>query len=166
MYLFCERRIRGRICQCSNRYSKADEELLKSLWALDANNLNGYALSQKLPQKNFKWIDVDTTRSVEDILDKLYNTTIKSSRTKKVVLNNETVELETRIGYILEIDIKKFPEHLHNQFNDLPLAAESIIPPTPYSKVSKLLCHFNPKKNYIIHYRVLEMYMKLGLEVE
>ena len=81
MYLFLTDAIRGGITQVNNKYSKADNkyrrnqhnewknkrikkkfknklktnDLNKYLLYLDANNLYGYSMSQKLPYKSFKW---------------------------------------------------------------------------------------------------------------
>ena len=134
MYLFFEKGIRGGISQCSNRYAIADENT--QLAYIDANNLYGWALSQKLPMKNFKWT---TVNDINDILSS----------------NNNT-------GYILEVDLS-FPKELHDKFNDLPLAPENRIPPG--GKNSKLLCHFNNLKNSIVHYKILQLYLKLGMKI-
>ena len=55
MYNFFEQGIRGGICQASHRYAKA-EEGKSTITYLDANNLYGLAMSQKLPSGNFKWM--------------------------------------------------------------------------------------------------------------
>ena len=81
MYLFLMDSIRGGICQINKKCSRADNkyarnqhdewknkkiknkfknklktnDLNKYLLYLDANNLYGYSMSQKLPYKNFKW---------------------------------------------------------------------------------------------------------------
>ena len=65
MLLMIEKGIRCGICQARNRYAKANHKYMKnydknidSLYIeyLDANNLYGWAISQKLPVKGFKWI--------------------------------------------------------------------------------------------------------------
>lgn len=50
---------------------------------LDANNLYGYAMQQKLPYKDFKWID-------------------KSSLTVEQIVNYKDED----IGYLLEVDLE------------------------------------------------------------
>ena len=66
MYLFFEKGTRGRISYISNRYSKANNEYLKSynpkqeskhIIYLDANSLYGYAMSKFPLTSGFKWID-------------------------------------------------------------------------------------------------------------
>ena len=65
MILIIENRIRGGICQATHRYAKANNKFMKnydknidSLYVeyLDANNLYGRAMSQKLPVNGFKLV--------------------------------------------------------------------------------------------------------------
>ena len=66
MLLMVEKRTRGGICQAIHRYAKANNEYIKNddkniissyLMYLDANNLYGWAMSQKLPVNGFKWVE-------------------------------------------------------------------------------------------------------------
>ena len=66
MLLMVEEEIRGGICHSIHRYAKANNKYMKkyskneeSLYIqyLDANNLYGWAMSQKLPVNDFKWIN-------------------------------------------------------------------------------------------------------------
>ena len=66
MYLFFEKGMGVRVSYISNRYSKANNNYLKSydpkqeskrIIYLDANNLYGYAMSKFLPTNDYKWID-------------------------------------------------------------------------------------------------------------
>ena len=65
MILMIEKGIRGGICQSTYRYAKANNKYMKNynkniessyIEYLDANNLYGWAMSQKLPVNDFKWI--------------------------------------------------------------------------------------------------------------
>ena len=60
-----EKGIRGGICQAMQRYTKANNKYIKNynkeiissyLMYLDANNLHGWTMSQKLPMNGFKWV--------------------------------------------------------------------------------------------------------------
>ena len=63
MLMMVEKRIRGGICHAIHRYEKANNKYMKNydknielsyLISLDANNLYGWALYQKLPVNGFK----------------------------------------------------------------------------------------------------------------
>ena len=65
MLLMVEEGIRGGMCQTICRYAKATNKYMenydkniKSSYVvhLDANNLYGWAMSQKLPVNGFKWV--------------------------------------------------------------------------------------------------------------
>ena len=65
MILMIEKGIRGGICQASHRYVKANNPYMKNydkniessyIEYLDANNLYGWVMSQKLPANDFKCI--------------------------------------------------------------------------------------------------------------
>ena len=66
MYQFIEKGMRGDISFINHRYAKAnnpklpdyDKEKPEShIMYLDANNLYGWAMSQRLPIGDFKWVD-------------------------------------------------------------------------------------------------------------
>jgi hypothetical protein len=105
------------------------------LMYFDVNNLYGAAMSQCLPYGNFEFMK---KFNIEEILN-----TADDSCT----------------GYILECDLD-YPIHLHNLHSDLPLAPEHMVPPSSRSKLKKLLLTLYPKKNYIIHYKNLKVYLQ------
>ena len=95
------------LLRVENRYAKANNKYMKNcnknikpsyLMYLDANNLCGWAMSQKLPVNCFKW--VERLSRFNDIFIKNYNE------------NSDK-------GYFLEVDIDYLKEsfHLHK---DLP----------------------------------------------
>ena len=60
-----EKGIRGGTCHARHRYAKANNEYMQNydeniessyLMYLDANNLNGWGMSQKLLVSGFKWV--------------------------------------------------------------------------------------------------------------
>ncbi|MCG7869684.1 MAG: DNA polymerase, partial [Candidatus Thiodiazotropha taylori] len=106
--LMVESGIRGGISQISNRYEKANNPYLEDydpskastyLLDLDANNLYGWAMVHKLPVRDFDFMDKRDVESF-DIMS--------------VPENGDT-------GYIIEASIR-YPQHLHNSHNSLPLA--------------------------------------------
>lgn len=66
----------------------------------DVNNLYGYAMSQYLPFKNFKWFD-----NFEDF-------------------NGHVVKKDSEIGYIVEVALE-YPSALHDYHSDFPFCAEN-----------------------------------------
>ena len=66
MILMAEKGIRGGICHVIHRYPKANNKHIKNydkniessyLMFLDANNLYGWAVSQRLPVNGFEWME-------------------------------------------------------------------------------------------------------------
>ena len=66
MLLRVENGIRGGICQATHRYAKANNKYMNNydkniessyIEYLDANNLYGWMMSQKLPVNGFKWVE-------------------------------------------------------------------------------------------------------------
>ena len=92
---------------------------------LDANNLYGWAMSQKLPVNNFKLVE-DTSKLNEEFI-KNYNE------------NNKK-------GYILEVDVK-YPKKLHYSHSDSPFLPKRM----KIDKCKKLVCNLLNKKKYVVH---------------
>ena len=148
-----ERGIRGGISHISKRYAEANNKYMKDynpdkestyIQYLDANNLYGWAMSQQLPTHGFSWMKNITKEKVMDILDKA----------------NHSMSNRGRKGYIFEVDLE-YPKKLWNSHNDYPLAPEKMI----VNGVEKLICHFKPRKNYVVHYRNLRQYLEMGMRL-
>ena len=63
-------------------------------------------------------------------------------------------------GYIFEVDLE-YPSTLWESHNDYPLAPENI----KVNGVEKLVCHFKPRKNYVVHYRNIRQYLEMGMKI-
>ena len=144
MLMMFEQGKRGGISHISKRYAEANNKHMKDfdetkpstfVQYLDANNLYGWAMSQKVPTHGFKGIDVDKS-SVLKLLEKK----------------------DTNQGFIFEVDLE-YPSSLWKSHNDYPLAPERI----KIDKVDKLICSFLPKKNYVLHYKNLKQYLEEGM---
>ena len=153
MLMMFEQGIRGGITHISKRYAEANNKYMKNynpgkestfIQYLDANNLYGWAMSQNLPTHGFKWMKNITKEKVDEILDKA----------------NHSMSNFGRKGYIFEVDLE-YPPHLWDSHNDYPLAPEKMI----VNGVEKLICHFKPRKNYVVHYRNLRQYLELGMRI-
>ena len=148
--LMIEKGIRGGISIISNRYGKANNKYMKDynkkeaskyLMYVDANNLYGCAMSQKLPVHSFKWM---TNKEIENIF------------------NNQIVQVWKRTPCILEVDLT-YPEELHDLHNDYPLCPERV---ECDKGVKKLIPNLRHKNNYVVHYKTLMQYLNLGMELK
>ena len=73
--------VRGGICQASHRYATANNKYINNydkkiqssnIAYLDANNLCGWAMSQKLPVNGFEWVEEEKlSKFNEDLIKKL-----------------------------------------------------------------------------------------------
>ena len=80
MLLMIEKGIRGDICHAAHSYAKANNKYLKNyhknnessyIGYLDANNLYGRVMSQKLPVNGFKWVkEKKCSKFNEDFINK------------------------------------------------------------------------------------------------
>ena len=111
MLLITEAGIRGGMCQSVHTYAKANNKYMKNydksidsshLMYLDANNLYGLAVSQKLPANGFKW-ENDISRFNEKFI-KSYNE-------------------NSNKGYFLEVDVE-YPKKIFSLHKDLPFLPE------------------------------------------
>ena len=149
MLLIIEKGIRGRICQATYRYAKANNKYMKNYDEsielsyteyLDANNLYGWAMSQKLPTDGFRWVE-DLPQFNEDFIKKY--------------------DANSYIGYFLEVDVE-YPKRLFNLHKDLPFLPER----KKVEKVEKLICSIEDKEKYVIHIRALKQALNHGLKLK
>ena len=150
MLLMIEKGIRGGISIISNRYGEANNKYMKDydktklskfLMYLDANNLYGWAMTQKLPVHSFKWM---TNKEIENIF------------------NNRIVQVWEKTPCILEVDLE-YPEELHDLHNDYPLCPERV---ECDNGVKKLIPNLRHKNNYVIHYKNLIQCLRLGMKLK
>ena len=166
MFQFIEKGMRGRVSYIANRYGNANNKYMKEydekapskyIMYLDANNLYGWAMSQYLPTGNFKWM---TDKEI--------------SKT-----NLGKYKADSKEGLILEVDLE-YPKELHDLHNDYPIASEKVKVSndmlSAYCKkiakkynistglVKKLIPTLRDKKEYVLHYRNLQLYLNLGLK--
>ena len=143
LYMFFEKMKRGGISVISTRYSKANNKYLPDYdetkeisynYQQDCNNLYGYSMCQNLPVDEIDWCNNFNENIIQDY---------KSS---------------DPIGYVLEVDLD-YPEHLHDEHNDYPLAPEHLT----INKHKKLCPNLQDKKNYILHIDNLQYYLNKGL---
>ena len=151
MLLMFEKGIRGGISIISNRYGEANNKYMrkgfnknkpsKYLMYLDANNLYGCGMSEKLPTHGFKWLSCGE-------MEKLFN--------------NRVIQVWEKIPCILEVDLE-YPENLHDLHNDYPFCPERV---ECKNGVEKLIPNLNDKTKYIIHYKNLIQCLRAGIKLK
>ena len=158
LILLIENIIRGGISSVmGDRYVKSDEN--KKLLYMDASNLYGHSMSQMLP-----YIDIEMWHGHPD----LYMNWLEE------ILNTPD---DNEISYFLEVDLKD-PDNIEEKTKHLPFCPENKkinpdkyndymnkIKPKNYTKSKKLICDWTDKKKYLIHYRMLKFYVRLGMIV-
>lgn len=168
-YLFLIQGIRGGLSAVSKRFSRANNpELCKGydpnkptryILYLDANNLYGKAMMEPMPTSDFTWME-NSELSLDGIL---------------------SLPADGEGGCIVECDLE-YPSNLHESHADFPLAPHrhkvrmSELSPTAREicvknslkhsvGTEKLMTTFLPRKSYVLHYRNLQLYVKLGMKV-
>ena len=171
LYKMIERGLRGGMCQCTLKLAEANNKYMKEKYDenkpssyinyLDANNLYGLAMCQKLPYKDIKFVEGNFTE--------------------------EHIHTWSDLGYgfILDVDLE-YPKELHDKHNDYPLAPEIMnitadmlsdtqkeiyksyhFNKTPKDeKTNKLVLNVNNKENYVVHIKVLKYYLQQGMKIK
>ena len=106
-----EEGIRGGMCQSVHRYANANNKYMKNydkstklsyLTYLDASNLYGWSMSQKLPVNGFLWYNY-LSEFNEDFI--------------------KNYDENSDVGYFLEVDVE-CPKKLFSSHKDLPFLPE------------------------------------------
>ena len=147
MLLTVEEGISGGICHSIHRYARANNKYMKNydenkecsyIQYLDANNLYGWVMSQKLPVSGFKWV----------------NNEINEEFIKNYDENSGK-------GYTLEVDIK-YPRKLHDLHSDLPFLPKKM----KIDKCKKLVCNLRDKKKHVVHIKSLKQALNHVLKLK
>ena len=147
MLLMVEEGIRGGICQAIHHYESANNKYMKNynknvissyLQYLDANNLYGWAMSKKLPVREFTWAKKPSIYTEEAI--KMYNE------------NNDN-------SAILQVDIE-YPTMAHIKHKDLPFLPQR----KKINKVHNLVTTLDNKEKSVVHISALKQDLDHGLK--
>ena len=159
--------VRGGIYYIAKRHSKANNKYMECYDSskdannannLDANNLYAWAMCQYLLYSGFKWLN-------QKEIDRF---------------DANSIDENSSIGYILEVDLN-YPDDLHKLHNDYPLAPEKLeISGNMLSNycfsianeygikiggVNKLVPNLGNKSKYVVHYRNLQLYLSLRMNL-
>ena len=161
--MFFERGMRRGISYISKRYSQANNDVvgfdnkktINYIGYFDMNNLYGCAMRQFLPVGKLKWV-----KNIDNI--DLMN-----------------IKDDSSVSYIFEVDLE-YPKESHDLHNDYPLPPEKVLIDknmlssyslkiaNKYNMKTGLVRKFVPnlmdKKNYIAHYKNLQLYLSHGLK--
>jgi len=158
MVQFIENGIRGGVSYINTRYLTCTEPDEK-IHYIDANNLYGQAQTSFLPYDEFTWLEKEKFETIDW----------------------QKIKTDSKYGYILEVDLK-YPKKLHKKHANFPLAPENIEINyenlSPFAKKSlvrttqsikyhdiKLSATFHDRKNYILHFKNLKLYLQLGMQL-
>ena len=150
-----ENGIRGGISGIfGDRYFESDNNTV--IKHVDMNNLYGFAMLQHLPTGNFQIYENNSI--TESFINKVLNTHNCSNT-----------------GYVLIVDLI-YPDNIKYKSKNFPFCPENqtINPdnytaymkehePKPHRPTSKLICDQTNKDYYIVHYRNLKFYIRMGM---
>ena len=168
MFQFIKKGMHDGVSNITNRYGKANNKYMKEydekapskhIMYLDVNNLYGWAMSQYLPNGNFKWM---TDKEIEEI-------------------NLGKYKANDKKGLIPEVDLE-YPQELHDLHNDYPVCPEKVKVSNnmlsanckkisekykiSVGLVSNLIPTLRDKKEHVLHYCNLQLYLDLGLKIK
>ena len=158
LFQMFENGIRGGISGIfGDRYCESDNNTV--IEHIDMNNLYGFAMLQYLPTGNFQIYENNSI--TESLINKVLNTHDCSNT-----------------GYVLIVDLT-YPNNIKYKTKNFPLCPENktINPdnyteymkehePKPHRPTSKLICDQTDKEYYIVHYRNLKFYIRMGMIIK
>ena len=162
VHLLPEVNIRGGLSFAGLRHAIVENDFEHIIY-IDANNLYGGTMMQKLPCEEYRWLSDQEINCVDW----------------------SGLDCEDEYGYIVECDLS-YPEELHDFHNNFPLAAETMTiryeDLSSYSKrvlaelrgekkakaykAEKLCATLKDKMNYVCHGLNLQFYLQKGLKLK
>lgn len=153
-YEFANRCRRGPINLIPQRLCRANNELVEGYDAsqpkiylanFDIKSAYAWSMKQALPYDEYRMLQADE-------LVKFTRSVLANLATTPVEVDDKGIE----IGYMFDVDLDYPPnKYWQDRHSELPL--------TPaYHTNGKYACTFIPKKNYVVHYRLLSFYLKRG----
>jgi len=180
MHDFIEKAKRGGLSMAVHRYFQANNPKMgeafnpskPTSWIsyVDATNLYGWGMSEYLPIGDYKWeVSRKYLKGRPDAQKKWLDIALRT-------------KADSRRGLYLGVN-SHFPYKTHDYLSDLPPAVENIaigkdwlspynaelvedIDEGRFAKTEKLIPHLGKRNYYVIHYRELQYYVKLGMIVD
>ena len=155
---------RGRICGImgdsyidrKSRFADNSDDG-KTIWYIDANNLYGYAMMQKLPYKDFEFITTTTLDPPSGFLDVILNTPGDSDHGYYIVCDIDyTNECKERREQLALMPNKR-------KINDNELGYRQR--EKSKARSEKLILDRKNKTEYMVHYSMLKFYVKMEVNV-
>lgn len=149
-----------RFVKANNKYITNNSEEIKNpnyVVYTDANNLYACGMSDKLPYKNFNWEEHEN-QDIDYYLEKcneevgmVFKVDLESDLQTKYKLRKFPPMPISRV--IDEEEISDYSRDFLKQHNN------------KLGKVKKLILDLHDKKEYIVHYDILQYYISLGIKV-
>ena len=180
MHDVTESQKRGGVSMVSKRYGKANNPKCsgydknrpnKYLMYVDANNLYGWAMSQYLPTGGFKWINPKTAPDIMSIPEnspKGYTFVVDLRYPEELHnLHNDYPLAPENIEITRDMLSKKQNEIINKKIKviDPKTGKEKEVKECAFVKGKKLCPNLMDKKEYAVHYRTLQYYVKKGMEI-
>lgn len=163
-YDFASRAIHGPVNLMPRRLCRANNELVEGYDAskdrvylanFDIKSAYAYSMKQMLPIGGYELMTQDELQKFmmhHDHVD------ITKGFQQQHHLCLQCIPDFWWIGYIFVVDMECPPDaDWHDAHSDLPFA--------PDHRNGKLVCSFEPKLNYAVHYRLLKFYLKHGMKI-
>ena len=189
-FLFVEAGMRGGVSMITHRHAKANhpdleddgyfnkDEPRRQLLYLDANNLYGWAMSQYLPVSDFEWMSDEELASItEDWIlslapdcdtgyflevDLIYPREVHSKHSDYPLAPEKIAIKGTQLSpYQRNVLRTQILKEADNDLTEEQVNAKI----DAYQSVEKLVPNLCDKKKYILHYRNLQLYLKLGMKL-
>ena len=175
MVLMTEKAIHGGLTQVIRKHEVANKKYLPTynktkksvfLQYLDANNLYGYAMNQKLPLDGYKWTDVSIFTD-----DFVKNYDVNGDKGYLLEVDVE-YPIEMRIAhedlpFLSERKVKSTKSHSNYEFDEITRAHRKVyktfnINPEPDNK---LIASVRDKNKYVLHISTLKQALCHGLRL-
>ncbi len=177
MVLLIEQNIRGGVSFINERHVRTpnytttanfqdvDDKIQNHLFYIDANNLYSVGQSSPMPFGSYAWC---TNQEIEEITKNLMN-----------------FKIDSQFGFIFEVDLicppekhsdfaslPPLPYHKSMTFSDLSPYSQKVLKAIKTEKIAKkyeatkLVTDLTEKNKYVVHYRLLQTYLKMGVHLK